>query len=167
MNIVIALLLTSSLLQGGAALDPIVTEAVVDAPVSRVWEAFTTKAGLESWMAVNGDIDPRVGGKMRVSHRKGGDLDGDTAIHQTILSIDPERMLSYRTVKSPAGFPFAATIGQTWTVIYFEPLDTRRTKVTVKMLGYANDAESQKMRAFFEGGNKATLDALVKRFAAR
>jgi uncharacterized protein YndB with AHSA1/START domain len=167
MSTVIALLLASSLMQVATSLDPIVTEAVVDAPVSRVWEAFTTKAGMESWMVANGDIDPRIGGRMRTSYRKGADLDGDTAIHQTILSIDPERMLSYRTVKSPAGFPFAATIGQTWTVIYFEALDARRTKVTVKMLGYANDAESQKMRAFFDVGNKATLDALVKRFAAR
>lgn len=167
MNFVIALLLTSSLMQAATSLDPVVTEAVVNAPISRVWEAFTTKAGMESWMAVNGDIDPRVGGRMRTSHRKGADLDGDTAIHQTILSIDPERMLSYRTVKSPAGFPFAAAIGQTWTVIYFEPLDAGRTKVTVRMLGYSNDAESQKMRAFFDAGNKATLDALVKRFATR
>jgi len=167
MSTVIALLLTSSLLQGGATLDSIATEAVVNAPVSRVWEAFTTKAGMESWMVANGDIDPRVGGRMRTSYRKDADLDGDTAIHQTILSIDPERMLSYRTVRSPAGFPFAATIGQTWTVIYFEPLDAGRTKVTVRMLGYSNDAESQKMRAFFDVGNKATLDALVKRFATR
>ena len=35
------------------------------------------------------------------------------------------------------------------------------------MLGYGNDPEVQKMRAFFEAGNKATLDALVKRFASR
>jgi uncharacterized protein YndB with AHSA1/START domain len=167
MSTVIALLLASSLMQGAASLDPIVTEAVVNAPVSRVWEAFATKAGMESWMVANGDIDPRVGGRMRTSYRTGADLEGDTAIHHTILSIDPERMLSYRTVKSPAGFPFAETIGQTWTVIYFEPVDAGRTKVTVRMLGYTNDPESQKMRAFFEGGNKATLDALVKRFATQ
>ena len=141
------------------------SEAIVNAPVERVWDAFTTKAGMESWMVANGDIEPRIGGRMRTSYRKGADLDGETAIHQTILSVDPGRMFSYRTVKSPAGFPFAATIGQTWTVIYFEPLEGGRTKVTVKMLGFSGDAESQKMRPFFEVGNKATLDALVKRFA--
>ena len=32
------------------------------------------------------------------------------------------------------------------------------------MLGYTADEESQKMRAFFERGNKATLDALAKKF---
>lgn len=164
---VIAVLMVSLLLQAGASADSIVQEAIVDAPVNRVWDAFTTKDGLESWMAASGDVDPRVGGKMRVTHRKGADLDGETAIHQTILSVDPQRMLSFRTVKSPEGFPFAATIGRTWTVIYFEALDANRTRVTAKMLGYGGDPELQKMRAFFEVGNKATLDALVKRFASR
>ena len=150
-----------------ASTDVLITEAVVNAPVDRVWNAFTTKAGMESWMTAQGDIDLTVGGRWRTSYQKGADLDGDTAIHQTILSVDPERMLSYRTVKSPSNFPFAATIGQTWTVVYFEALDASRTKVTVRMLGYSNIAEAEKMRAFFEVGNKATLEALVKRFATR
>lgn len=163
---VMPLLLTFALMQSiGASVEPIVSEAVVNAPLERVWDAFTTKAGMESWMVANGDIEPRVGGRMRTSYRKGADLDGETAIHQTILSVDPGRMLSYRTVKSPAGFPFAAAIGQTWNVVYFEPVEGGRTKVTVKMFGYSGDPDSQKMRAFFEVGNKATLDALVKRFA--
>lgn len=143
------------------------SEAVIGAPIERVWEAFATKAGLESWMAASGDIDLRVGGRMRTSHQKGADLDGDTSIHQTILRVEPGRLLSYRTVKSPAGFAFASTIGQTWTEIQFEPVDESRTKVTVRMLGYTSDPAMQKMRAFFEWGNKVTLDALVKRFAAR
>ena len=165
MNLLMTLLLVPSLLQaGGVTSSAIVSEAIVAAPVARVWEAFTTRAGMESWMVASGDIDPRVGGRMRTSYRKGADLDGDTAIHQEILSLDPERMLSYRTVKSPKDFPFAVTIGQTWTVIYFDPIDAGRTRVTVKMLGYPGDAAAQKMRAFFDTGNKATLDALVKRF---
>lgn len=162
---VIAVLMVSALLQASAAPDAIVHDAVVNAPVNQVWDAFTTKDGIESWMAATGDVDPRVGGKMRVTHRKGADLDGETAIHQTILSVDPQRMLSFRTVKSPEDFPFAATIGRTWTVIYFEAIDANRTRVTAKMLGYGSDPELQKMRAFFEVGNKATLDALIKRFA--
>ena len=94
-------------------------------------------------------------------------LDGDTAIHHTILRLEPGRLLSYRTVKSPTDFPFASTIGRTSTEIHFEPVDASRTKVTVTMRGYTADPEMQKMRAFFEWGNKASLDALVKRFAAR
>jgi uncharacterized protein YndB with AHSA1/START domain len=161
---VIALLLAQTTAN---APDAIVSEAVVSAPVERVWDAFTTKDGIESWMAASGDIELRVGGRLRTSHRKSADLDGDTAIHHTILRVEPQRVLSYRTVKSPEGFPFAATIGRTSTEIAFEPVDAARTKVTVRMLGYTPEPEMQKMRAFFEWGNKATLDALVKRFATR
>ena len=164
--LIIASLIAYTMSQSASALpDQVVSEAVVGAPVEDVWQAFTTKAGVESWMAVNGDVEPRVGGRLRTSHRKGADLDGETAIHHDILRVEPGRLLSYRTVKSPAGFPFASTIGQTWTEIYFEPVDGGRTKVTVKMLGYTTDPEMQKMRAFFEMGNKATLNVLIKRFA--
>ena len=146
---------------------PIVTEVVVAAPAARVWDAFTTTAGIQSWMVAAGDIDLRVGGRMRTSYRQGADLDGDTAIHQEILGVEPGRKFSYRTIKSPAGFPFAGAIATAGTVVVFEPLDAARTKVTVTMEGFTADAESQKMRAFFEVGNKATLDSLVKAFAAR
>ena len=150
-----------------ASTEALVTEAVVNAPIERVWDAFTTKAGIESWMVANTDIELAVGGRWRNAYKKGADLDGDSAIHQVILSLDPGRMLSFRTVKSPKNFPFAATIGQTWTVIYFDSVDANRTKVTIKMLGYSDSPDAQKMRAFFEVGNKATLDALVRHFGSR
>ena len=146
---------------------PVVAEGVVEAPSATVWDAFTTKEGIESWMVAAGDVDLKIGGLMRTSYRKGADLNGDTAIHQAFLSIDPERMLSWRTVKTPGGFPFAGPMSASWTIVYFDPVDAQRTRVTVKMLGYTTDAESQKMRAFFEVGNKATVDALVKRFGRR
>lgn len=150
-----------------ASTEPLVAQAVVDAPVDEVWKAFTTKEGIESWMVASGDVDLRIGGLMRTTYRSGADLEGETAIHQTILSIDPGRMLSFRTIKSPKDFPFAEAISQSWTIVYLEPVQTGRTRVTVKMLGYDSRPESQKMRGFFELGNKATLDALVKRFASR
>src|SRR5688572_32651172 len=167
MKLRVAIVLVASVFAVRAhATEPVVTEAVIDAPVAVVWEAFTTKGGMESWMAASADIQLAVGGRWRTSHQKNADLDGDTAIHQEILSLDPQRMFSFRTVKSPKNFPFAGTIGDTWTVIYFEALTADRTKVTVRMLGYTDTPDAQKMRAFFEFGNKATLDALMKRFAS-
>jgi len=160
------MILTLALLaaQAPALNDAVVNEAVIAAPVSEVWKAFTTRAGIESWMVGAGDVDLRIGGLIRTSYQKGSDLDGDAAIHQQILSLDPGRMLSYRVVKSPKGFPFAQQIGSTWTTVYFESIDSGHTRVVARMLGYTSDAESQKMRAFFLTGNKATMDALVRRF---
>jgi uncharacterized protein YndB with AHSA1/START domain len=159
---ILTLALLAAQLPGAS--DVVVSEAVVAASVSDVWKAFTTRAGIESWMVANGDVDLRIGGLIRTSYQKGSDLDGDTAIHQQILSLDPERMLSYRVVKAPKDFPFAKQIGATWSTVYFESVDSSHTRVVARMLGYTSDPESQKMRAFFATGNKATMDALVKRF---
>ena len=160
-------LLTNLQVSASAHGEPVIAQAEVDASPEKVWDAFTTREGLESWMVASGDVDLRIGGLIRTTYRKSADLDGDTAIHQEILSMDPGRMISFRTVKSPKDFPFSEAISKSWTVVYIEPLATGRTRVTVKMLGYTNDPQAQKMRSFFELGNKATLDALVKRFAVR
>jgi hypothetical protein len=46
-------------------------------------------------------------------------------------------------------------------------VNDHQTKVTTRMLGYTEDAESQQMRAFFESGNRQTMDSLIKRFGKR
>src|SRR5688572_15879058 len=146
------------------AADALVSEAVVNAPVEAVWSAWTTVEGIQSWMVAKADIDLRVGGLWRTSYTREADLAGDAAIHHRVLAFDPGRMLAFQTVKTPKTFPFPAIL-KTWTVVYLEPVNGGQTKVTVRMVGYGDDDESLKMRAFFEMGNKATLDALVKKFA--
>ncbi len=160
-------LLITMLMAQVATVEPILTEATIDAPVADVWRAFTTKEGIESWMVGSGDIALHIGGRQRTSYTKGADLDGDTAIHQEILAIDPERMIAMRVVKPPKGFPFPHAIANTWTVIYFQPIDATHTRVIARMLGYTSDEESVKMRAFFETGNRATMSSLAKKFASR
>jgi uncharacterized protein YndB with AHSA1/START domain len=147
-----------------ASLTSVVTEGVVNAPVSEVWKMWTTKEGIESWMVAKTDIDFRIGGLWKTSYSKEANLDGDSAIHQTILAYDPGRMVSYRTIKTPKNFPFPNAIFKTWVVVYLEAAGDKRTKVTAQMLGFTDDEESQKMRTFFESGNKTTLDNLIKKF---
>jgi len=146
------------------ATEPIVTEGIVNAPVTEVWKAWTTKEGIESWMVTKTDIDLRPGGMWRTSYSKDSNLDDDQSIHHMILAFDPGRMFSSRTVKWPKNFPFANAISKTWTVVYFEPVGESRTKVTAKMFGFTDEEESQRMRAFFESGNKTTLDNLIKKY---
>jgi len=150
-----------------ASVDPIVTEAVIAAPVAEVWKVWTTKEGIESWMVAKTEIDLRVGGIWRTSYNKSSNLDDEESIRHTILAFDPQKMFSMRTVKPPKNFPFPNAILKTWTVVYFEPIEGSRTKVTAHMLGFTDDEESQKMRAFFEAGNRTTLDSLVKKYQAK
>ena len=158
------LLLAMLILAGRPNTAPLVNEATIEAPTGQVWAAFTTKSGIESWMVAHTEIDLRVGGDWRTHYRKEGVIGDEGTIGHKILSFDPERMFSFRTVKTPKGFPFVEAMKSMWTVIYFEPLGDTKTKVTVRCMGYTEDEESQKMRAFFERGNKITVDSLAAHF---
>lgn len=140
------------------------SEAIVDAPLAQAWDAFTTKAGLESWIVAKAEVDFRVGGVLRTRYAKDGEIGDEHTIEQAVLSFDPQRMYSVRISKIPKGFPFTSAYKSTWSVIYFEPLGDARTKVSIRMLGYTDDEESQKMREFFVRGNQYTLDALVAKY---
>ena len=156
-------LVATLLLALPASLEPVVTEGVVNAPVERVWKAFTEKSVIEQWMVAKTDIQLKVGGTWRTSYSKDSSLDDDMAIHHTILAFDPGRMLAFRTVKYPKNFPYPE-ITSTWTVVYFEAVDGNRTRVTTRMMGFEDNDQGRAMRAFFERGNKTEFDSLVKYF---
>jgi uncharacterized protein YndB with AHSA1/START domain len=157
------LLVVSLLLALPATLEPVVTEGIVNAPVERVWKAVTEKSVIEQWMVAKTDIQLKIGGTWRTSYSKDSTLDDDMAIHHTILAFDPGRMLAFRTVRFPKNFPYPE-ITNTWNVIYFEPVDGGRTRVTTRMMGFEDNDRGKAMRAFFERGNKTEFDSLVKYF---
>lgn len=142
-----------------------VYEYELDANVEVVWQAFTTSEGLTQWMAPLADIELKVGGKMRSNYNPEGKLGDATTIENTILSFDPQRMLSLKATKYPKGFPFEKAAKPTWSIFYFSKLDSTRTKVTVVGLGYMDDEESKKMRSFFKFANKQVLDKLAAALA--
>lgn len=145
---------------------PIVTEGVVRAPLDSVWHAFTTAAGLESWMAAHAAIDLRIGGTMSTVYAPEGKLGDPSTIDNTVLAYEPGRMLSMKVSKVPAGFPFPNAIKTMWWVIYLERVDAKSTRVREVTMGFGTDDESQKMRQFFDRGNTVTFAALQKRFAS-
>lgn len=147
--------------------EPLRHDAIIDAPVDGVWAAFTTKEGLESWMVAYADIDLRVGGKMRTHYSREGWLGDGNTIENTILSLEPPRMLSLKATKPPEGFPFKTAIESMWTVVRFDDLGADRTRVTVTSMGFGDDDESKKMREHFDKGNAWTVEKLRAKFARR
>lgn len=145
--------------------DPIVSEGTVEAPVEAVWAAWTTSDGLRAWLAPHVETELRLGGRMRTNYNAKGTLGDSGTIENTILSFEPKRMLSIKVSKAPQGLPFPKAIHQMWTVLYFEPAGPDRTQLRIVGLGFEADEESQKMRAFFEQGNKATLKQLQSHFS--
>lgn len=166
--VVLALVLAAASLPAvGAEENPLVHEGIVAAPVAEVWGAFTTKEGQESWMVAHSEIELKVGGRMRTHYDPQGKLGDPKTIENTIICYDPRRMLSIKVSKPPEGFPFANAVKNMWTVIYFEADSPKTTRVRIVGLGFGDDEESQKMRAFFDRGNAFTLKKLQERFAPK
>ncbi len=145
----------------------LVHEGVVAAPLAKVWAAFTTKEGQESWMVAHSEIELKLGGRMRTHYDPKGSIGDSKTIENTILCYDPERMLSIKVSKPPERFPFPNAVKNMWTVIYFEKSGSETTRVRIVGLGFGDDEESTKMREFFDRGNAFTLKKLQERFAPK
>lgn len=144
---------------------PVVTEAIVNASLDDVWQAWSTNQGLESWMVAKARIDLKVGGKLLTHYDPQGQLGDGGTIENTILSYEPRRMLSIRATKPPEKFPFKDALREMWTVVLFEPIDRQQTRVRCVSQGFVDTDESRRMRTHFEAGNAWTLKKLQERFA--
>jgi uncharacterized protein YndB with AHSA1/START domain len=165
------LVATALLLAAGvaAAADDtrLVHEGVVAAPVEEVWKAWTTAEGQKAWMVAHAEIDLRVGGLMRTHYDPKGTLGDAGTIENTIISYEPQRMLSIKVHRTPQNFPFPNAVKNMWTVVYLDPEGAQATRVRIVGLGFGADEESRAMRAFFDRGNAYTLKKLQERFAPK
>lgn len=143
----------------------LVTEGVIDAPREEVWKAFATKEGQESWNVAHAEIDCRVGGKMLTHYDAKGKIGDADTIENVILALDPGHMLTIQVGKPPEKFPFKQAIKNVWTVLYFDEVGPKQTRVRVVGNGYGDDEESMKLRSFFDKGNSYTLQKLQEKFA--
>ncbi len=147
-----------------SATESIATEGIVNAPVADVWDAWATTAGLRSWLAPHADIDLRIDGTMRSNYDPKGSLGDPGTIENKVLAYEPQRMLSIKVAKVPDKFPFKETIGDMWTVLYFQSTTDGKTALRIVGMGFGSDDESQRMKKFFEQGNAYTLSQVQKRF---
>ena len=138
------------------------TEVEIDASVDVVWKAMTTTEGLKSWVAPLADIDFKVGGEWRANYDANGELGDKNTIINTVLCYDPHRMLALKVASTPESFPFKTAVKKAWSIFYFTRVDDTKTKLTIVGLGYDDTEESQKMKSFFESGNKYSLGELKK-----
>jgi len=155
---------------GTAHADRVLThEAIIHAPVAEVWRMFTTDEGAQRWMAPKAKFDLRVGGSMRTSYNPESNLEDEDTIVNRILAYEPERMLAMRNEQAPRGFARVEQFQQTWSVMYFEPVDAiggERTRLRVVGLGYGDGPEWEQLLMFFEIGNQQLIDVLASLYPA-
>ena len=158
----------SSRLITTAAGDKVLIQDVwIDAPVAKVWEAFSTEEGWKRWSAPVAKIDLRAGGSIRTHYTPGATIGDPGTIVLHIVNYVPERLLTLRAELSER-WPevMKKDAGRLMNVIVLEPITDNRTHVISYGVGYRDTPAYTDLLKFFMPANeglyrklKAVLEA--------
>jgi uncharacterized protein YndB with AHSA1/START domain len=133
----------------------LVIECEVPAPVSEVWRAFSTSAGLTTWLTPEAVVDLRAGGEW-TARFPGGSTGGGT-----IISFVPEKELVVAAL-APDKFPNVRA-ERTRAVFEFEPRGAS-TLVRLTQSGWKSGDEWTRAYEYLLAGNAQLMAALHRRF---
>ncbi|MEZ4651029.1 MAG: SRPBCC domain-containing protein [Candidatus Eisenbacteria bacterium] len=153
--------ITSTVTETAAGELVLTQEVLIEAPVSSVWDAYTTSAGWMSWAAPHAEVDLRAGGTIRTHYgadAKIGDP-GTNTLH--IVNYVPERVLSLQAEISER-WPevMKQDAGRLMNVIVFETPDEGTTRVLSYGVGYHKDPAYDELMGFFIPANEGLLRKL-------
>ena len=138
-----------------AAEKVLVLEVTVPARIDAVWDAFTTSAGLSTWLTPGAVVDLKEGGEW-TAHFPGGSTGGGT-----ILSFVPEKELVLSAM-APDKFP---TVRATRTKARFQfEAKGDSTVVRLTQTGWKEGEEWVKAYEYLTVGNAQLLATLHHRF---
>lgn len=142
----------------------LIHEVEVDATPQEVWDAFTTKAGIEAWMVPLAEMDLRLDGTLKTNYDKTAGIGGAGTIVHHILSYEPGRMFSAR-FDVPEKAKALKLAEATWWTVTIAPAGDNKTRVRHTHQGFGEGPEWDTVYGFFDSGNQETMDWLVKHFA--
>jgi uncharacterized protein YndB with AHSA1/START domain len=133
----------------------LIFEVTIPASQSAVWKAFTTSAGLSTWLTPGAVVDLRKGGEW-TAHYPGGKTGGGT-----ILSFDPEKEITLSAM-APEHFP---TVREQRTTAKFQfTANGESTFVRLLQTGWKHGEEWDKAYDYLAVGNAELLENLRRRF---
>jgi len=140
-------------------------EAIVNAPVTKVWEAFTTDAGFESWATPMAHVTPGNGGMIEASYLPTSKIGDPENIRNRMVVYWPNHLLVLHNEHAPKNGPFKQEIiDKIRTVIEFQDLGDGRTRVIESGVGYGEGPDFDSMYAHFRDGNAEEFALLAKSF---
>jgi len=131
-------------------------DVVVPASLDAVWDAFTTQAGMTSWIAPGATVDLRSGGDWLVN------FPGAAPGGGTIVVYQPKTLLAIRAM-APESFPTVRR-ERTLAVFTFTAQDVNSTEVHLAQTGWQDGDEWTRAYAYLTNGNAQLLGLLYRRF---
>ena len=138
-------------------------ETVVPVPVARVWEAWTTPAGLKQWIAPVVAIDLRVGGTISTNYDRNARIGDSGTIRLPIINYVEKQLI---TLKVELNDKFPKKIRDEdqnlQEIVQIVDIGGERTKIVSSMVGWGTGADWDKTYNFFARGNQWTYEQLAK-----
>lgn len=133
-------------------------DVLIPAPLDDVWTAFTTKAGLETWLWKETRVDFRPGGEWTVLYTPTATGGG------AIVSIVPKKQVVMRAL-APEQFP-TVRAERTTATFSFQAVSPTSTRVVLLQTGWKTGAEWDAAYDYLAQGNAQLFTQLHKRFVA-
>jgi uncharacterized protein YndB with AHSA1/START domain len=130
-------------------------QLTIPAPLTEVWNAFTTSDGLMTWLTPSATVDLRTGGDW-ICHFPGGSTGGGT-----ILSFIPQQELVISAL-APDKFPNVRA--QHTTARFSFTADGNATLVRLTQTGWQEGEEWNRAYEYLAAGNAQLLAMLHHRF---
>jgi uncharacterized protein YndB with AHSA1/START domain len=152
-------------------LAPIIVEALIPAMQEDVWKCWTTSEGVTSFLTEEASVELRIGGPYEFYFKKDAPKGQRGSEGCKVLSFEPMSMVSF-SWNAPPKFPYARE-QRTWVLVRIDPHGPHSTKVTLKHMGFADEAgkspehaqEWKEVRAYFANAWPSVLKALQEKFA--
>lgn len=137
-------------------------EVTVAAPIETVWQAWTSKAGIESFFAPEAEIDPRVGGAFHIHMDPLAAPGMKGADDMRFMALQRPTMLSFDW-NAPPSLPEARN-QRTFVVVRLADVDGKSTRVMLHHTGWGDGGEWDKTYAYFGRAWGQVLGNLKRRY---
>lgn len=139
--------------------------AALCAPPADVYRAIATAEGWKRWAAPVAFGEVKLNGVLETSYSKDARPGDAGNIKQLFTALEPDRLVVFRTIQTPEGFPHGEFYKQTVAKMELTP-EASGTRLRFTHSGFGFGKEFDELYAFFIEGDKQTLDELQKLFSA-
>lgn len=137
-------------------------QVLVAAPIEQVWQAWTTREGIVSFMAPGAEIDARPGGAFDIHFDPLAAPGLRGADGMQFMALQPPSLLSF-TWNAPPHLP-EARAQRTLVVVRLTPEGERSTRVSLHHVGWGDGGQWDAAYTYFDRAWGNVLGNLRQRF---
>lgn len=137
-------------------------EVVVAAPIEAVWQAWTSKAGIESFFAPEAEVEPRSGGAFHVHINPYAPAGSKGADDMRYMALQKPTMVTFDW-NAPPSLP-EVRAQRTFVIVRLAEVDAKTTRVRLHHVGWGEGGQWDQTRNYFDKAWGNVLNNLKKRF---